>query len=233
MEVTPPRDQRWLTAGSDVAFATAIVWRGDRVSAAPRKLGAIGDSSREVVPVSRNGTLAIVDVKLSDGPVTLVSAYAFWERPHGAKDRQIFADASAHRLISDISGLLESNHRHRIIVAGDFNIFNGHSDRGSLYWKERYASVFTRFAALGLPFVGPQFPDCGRQADPWPANLPPDSLNVPTFYSNRQTRQTATWQLDFVFASRSIANRIRTRALNGVDEWGPSDHCRVEILVDD
>ena len=38
-------------------------------------------------------------------------------------------------------------------------------------------------------------------------------------------------QLDFVFASEGMADSIQVRALNGVEEWGPSDHCRIEIVV--
>ena len=38
-------------------------------------------------------------------------------------------------------------------------------------WKGRYATVFDRMAAIGLPLVGPQYPN-GRQADPWPDELP-------------------------------------------------------------
>ena len=83
--------------------------------------------------------------------------------------------------------------------------------------------------ALGLRFVGPQAPEGGRQAAPWPKELPVDSLNVPTFYHNRQTPFTATRQLDFVFASESIADRVKVKALNRVKEWGPSDHCRILI----
>jgi hypothetical protein len=83
-----------------------------------------------------------------------------------------------------------------------------------------------------LKFIGPQFPSGGRQANPWPAELPRDSKNVPTFHSSKQSPATATRQLDFVFASRSIADRILVRAMNAVDDWGPSDHCRIEIVID-
>jgi hypothetical protein len=41
--------------------------------------------------------------------------------------------------------------------------------------------------------------------------------------------ETATRQVDFVFASDSLKDRLRIRALNAPDEWGPSDHCRVLI----
>ncbi len=231
-EITPSCDERWLTAGSDRAYRTAIAWRGHRINAVPRMLSCIGDPNLDAICVSRSGTLTVVDVPLEDGIVTLVSAYAFWERPRSSKKANwIFADASAHRLLSDISGILKTYRRHRVIVAGDFNILYGYGEHGNAYWKDRYDSVFTRFSALDLAFVGPQSPEGGRQADPWPPELPADSKNVPTFHSNRQSPATATRQLDFVFASRSIANRIRVRALNAVDDWGPSDHCRIEILV--
>ena len=38
---------------------------------------------------------------------------------------------------------------------------------------------------------------------------------------------SAQRQLDFVFASEALSERISVRALNGEEEWGPSDHCRV------
>lgn len=43
---------------------------------------------------------------------------------------------------------------------------------------------------------------------------------------------TASRQLDFVFASEAIAERVRVRAKNDVADWGPSDHCRVFIQVE-
>ena len=84
---------------------------------------------------------------------------------------------------------------------------------------------------MGLSFVGPQAPN-GAQADPWPDELPTTSLNVPTYRTNRQSPATATRQLDFVFASASIAHRVRVSAHNSPADWGPSDHCRVMIQVD-
>jgi hypothetical protein len=40
--------------------------------------------------------------------------------------------------------------------------------------------------------VGPQAPDGGRQADPWPEELPAGSRNVPTYHRSRKTPATAT-----------------------------------------
>jgi endonuclease/exonuclease/phosphatase family metal-dependent hydrolase len=136
-----------------------------------------------------------------------------------------------HRLISDLSVLIGQQSRHRIIVAGDLNILHGYGEDGSQYWASRYQTVFDRMEALGLPFIGPQSPD-GRQASPWPEELPKGSRNVPTFHSNRQAPETATRQLDFVFAWAGLRGRVKTRALNEPLTWGPSDHCPVEIAVE-
>ena len=162
-------------------------------------------------------------------PLIAVSMYAEWERPHASTgSRRIFADASAHRIISDLTAFIGAEHGHRLIAAGDLNILHGHGEHGSPYWAD--GSVFDRMEALGLVFVGPQAPN-GRQAEPWPKELPTDSRNVPTYHTIRKTPATATRQLDFVFASRSIAHLVYVRALNEPEQWGPSDHCMIDIEV--
>ncbi len=83
-------------------------------------------------------------------------------------------------------------------------------DGSNEYWKARNKAVFDRMSSIGLPMIGPQ---------------------GPTYYHTSQTPATATRQLDYVFASRSMKNSIRTTALNKPEEWGPSDHCRILIEV--
>jgi exonuclease III len=158
--------------------------------------------------------------------------YALWEKFHTeARSSQIYADASVHRLISDLTAFIGHNDKHRIIAAGDLNILNGYGEHGDPYWASRYETVFKRMAALGLSFVGPQAPD-GRPAEPWPEELPQTSKNVPTYYTSHQNPASATRQLDFVFASRALSDRVSVRAINEPNEWGPSDHCRVEIKIE-
>ena len=41
----------------------------------------------------------------------------------------------------------------------------------------------------------------------------------------------ATRRTDFVVAPRGMVDSVSVRALNEPDEWGPSDHCRLEIMV--
>jgi hypothetical protein len=184
--------------------------------------------------ISRLGSMAaaVICIKESGEEITIVSMYANWMNPISQTgSRWFYADASAHRLVSDLSGLIGQQKGHKIIVAGDLNILCGYGEGGNLYWKGCYDTVFDRMAVLGLKFVGPQAPEGGRQAEPWPEELPEGSLNVPTFHSNSQTPATASRQLDFVFASDSIADRVMVKALNGIKEWGPSDHCRIMINV--
>jgi hypothetical protein len=216
----------WSTTHWKTELRTCITQLSDRVALVPRMLRDAGDDDSAALGVSRKGSLAVADVRRSgeDFLFTVASAYAAWESPPGRNDI-IYADASAHRLLSDISGLVTGRRGEKLLVAGDFNILFGYGEHGDAYFAARYQSVFDRAAAMGLQLIGP------RQATPWPAELPLDNGNVPTFHHSRQTPETATRQLDFVFATANIADKVQVRALNGIGEWGPSDHCRVAISV--
>ena len=87
------------------------------------------------------------------------------------------------------------------------------------------------FEALGLEFLGPQAPN-GRQASVAPPDVPAETKNVPTFYPIGKSAADATVQLHYAFASRGFHEGVKVRALNEVDEWGSSDHCRLLIDVD-
>lgn len=241
----PPRElaasldveaEPWRTEGPALRrWRTSVVGlrRGVRLSRVATR--PLAEARAPDLGVSRLGSLAVARAEhpTTGELITLVSMYAAWESAHPAGGSSwIFADASAHRLVSDLSPLVGRMRGHRIIAAGDLNCLYGHGERGSPYWAARYQTVFERFAALGLVFVGPQAP-AGRQASPWPDELPRASRNVPTYYTSHQRPETATRQLDFVFASRDIAARVDVRALNEVHEWGPSDHCQVEIILRD
>ena len=204
----------------------------DSVEITPIKTQPLGGRDIEALMVSRDGSLAAAAVKIKDTgeEVIVVSMYSTWMSPiKQTGSSWIYSDASAHRLVSDLSGLIGRQKGHKIIAAGDLNILYGYGEENNLYWAKRYSTIFDRMDALGMRFVGPQAPEGGRQADPWPKELPEESLNVPTFYHNRQSPATASRQLDFVFASESIAERVKVKALNREEEWGPSDHCRILI----
>ena len=181
--------------------------------------------------VSQPGSIAAAIISTPDDgvrPFVAASICAEYARVHrcvGKNDRVV--DAPLHRVISDLSLLMGHVTQHRIVAAGDLTIWRGY---GSPSWKRRHDTVFDRMEALGLPLVGPRHPH-GRQADPWPTWLPKDSLNVPTYQRIGESVAEAKDQLDYVFASQSMAGSVEVRALNDVEEWGPSDHCRIEIEV--
>ena len=116
-------------------------------------------------------------------------------------------------------------------MAGNLNNIYGATRSNPLVWYERDRGVFDGMDALGLEFMGPQHPN-GQLAHPTPVGLPPDTKNVPTYYTTRQSPTTAANQLDYVFASRGFHLGVRAQALNGMNEWGSSDHCRLLIEVD-
>ena len=174
-------------------------WQGCRI--ASRWSGSPRDPFEEARPgdfvVSRPGTVTAARV-FAPGvdPFVAVSMYSLWESPHSSTNSSwIVSDASAHRVVSDLSAFIGTQHGHRILAAGDLNILHGHGEGGSRYWAQRYQTVFDRMEALGLEFVGPQAPG-GRQADPWPDELPPGSRNVPTYYPRSaevRPRPPASW----------------------------------------
>ena len=66
-----------------------------------------------------------------------------------------------------------------MLASGGLNILRGYGKDCDEYMAARYKTVLDRMETIGLPCVGPEYPD-GRQVDPWPAELPRDSANVPT-----------------------------------------------------
>ena len=108
-------------------------------------------------------------------------------------------------------------------------MFYGATGR-SLSLPERERTVWARMEALGLEFIGPQAPN-GRQAATPPPDVPAETRNVPTYHTSRQSPADADRQLDYAFASRGFHEGVKVREINGVDEWGSSDHCRVLIEV--
>lgn len=194
-----------------------------------KQVSPIEDVNDDEIAVSGIGTIAaamVTPVGESEAdPFLAVSMYARWMGRHPraiGRKQWSMSDTSAHRIISDISSFIANKGppKHRILAAGDLNIAFGAVGRTQSV-PERERTVWDRMEALGLEFMGPQYPNGERAEDP-PADLPSDTLNVKTHRNN---------QIDYVFASRGFHNSVTTRALNRDDEWGPSDHCRLLIEV--
>ena len=227
-----PWDERIYDRGA------AVVKLSDRVEVEWfKRVFLNGAAKDDEIAVSQIGTIAAAKVKPGKGegePFIAFSLYARWLKPHPRTKSTWtgYPDASAHRVISDISAFIGSidPSTHRILAAGDFNTIYGATEKSKLALPARDQTIFDRMNALGLEFMGPQYPD-GRRADPPSPDVPENTKNVPTFHSNKQSPETARNQLDYVFASRGFHESVCVHAMNGVEEWGSSDHCRLLIEV--
>lgn len=228
--------ERWGRAGLYDRWCK-IVKLSDRVEVQWfKQISPIGVVEEDEIAVSGIGTIAAARVTPKNGEpcFIVVSMYARWLGPHPSTNSSFsYPDGAAHNIISDISAFVANpdTTNHRIIAAGDLNMVYGvikGDDKQLMTTRER--SVWERMNALGLEFIGPNCPN-GRQAHSTPDYLPSDSLNVPTYHSNQKSPESAVDQLDYAFASRGFHNEVRVRAMNEVDEWGPSDHCRLLIEV--
>ena len=217
-----------------------VVRLSDRVEVEGfRQVPPISYLGEQDIDVSGIGTMAAARVAPPGRPeeaFVAVSMYARWMKPHPSTRspwRAGASDVSAHRILSGLSAFIgqDDPSRHRILAAGDLNMMYGATGR-TLALPERERTVWDRFEALGLEFLGPQAPN-GRQAAAPPPDVPPDTRNVPTFYPIGKSAADAAVQLDYAFASRGFHERVTVRALNEVDEWGSSDHCRLLIEVAD
>jgi hypothetical protein len=224
VDMVPSPGSKW-GIGSNWA-QTAIARLSNRVEITPLAMQPLGLDGPLQLGISRPGTVTVAKLKVldTDEEILLASVYAQWEGPISGGPG-IFADASLHRILSDLSPLL-SWREHPIIVAGDFNCVLGATDNSyGGNWTARTAGVFSRMEDLGLRLAGPQAPN-GRPADPHPPGLAHDSKNVPTFVTNRGHR---TSQLDYCFVSHDLMERVSVAARNAEEDWGPSDHCRLLI----
>lgn len=203
-----------------------------------RQVSPISETMEDEIAVSGIGTIAAARVIPPDAPpFIVVSMYARWIRPHPSTKSKWSvgnSDVSAHRILSDLSAFIGSYDpsTHRILAAGDLNMVYDGSDHDPSAPGARDRGVFGRMAALGLEFMGPQYP-AGRLARQISGGSPPDPRNVPTYHTVRQSPATAQLQLDYAFASRGFHRSVEVRAMNSVKEWGASDHCRLLIEVAD
>ena len=198
----------------------------------------ISETQADEFAVSGIGTIAAARVIPRNGDSFIaISMYARWIRPHVSTRtswRVGYADGSAHRIMSDLSAFIGhvDPGRHRILAAGDLNIIYGLTEESSLALPARDNTVFDRMDALGMEFLGPRLP-AGRPVNNPLRGLPKDSRNVPTYYTLAQkSARNANRQLDYAFASRGFHNRVRVRAINEIEEWGSSDHCRLLIEIE-
>ena len=216
----------WDSApGPRSGFPSVVARLSDDVKVCPIEILAIADAGRHDFYASEWGTLAAATVKPAGGgeSITVISMAAGYNRfthESGSPSRSETI-GSVHRLISDLSRLVGK--RSRVIAAGDWTINQGWSSQSNPVWNRREAlhfrTAFDRMSALGFCHLMPE--GCKN-----------DRAGTISYMPIRATPAQAWAQLDFVFATVNIADRLSVRALNRPDHWGPSDHCRIVIDID-
>jgi len=97
----------WETAGTGVSrhWRTAVVRLSERVQVERLESLTIAQANRGEFAVSRVGTISAARVTPEGGePFVVASMYGVWEKSHpDTESSWIYADASVHRLISDLS----------------------------------------------------------------------------------------------------------------------------------
>ena len=201
-----------------------------------RQVPPLSELGERDIRVSGIGTIAAARVTPRGQPqeaFVAVSMYARWMRAHPSAGKRpgLSADGSAHGILSDLMAFIDYDDpsRHRILAAGDLNLIYGSTGRTKTY-LQRERTVWDRFEALGMEFLGPQAPNGRSAVSPQPG-VSADTRNVPTYRTTSQSPEEANRQLDYAFASRGFHDSIKVRALNEIGEWGPSDHCRLLIEI--
>ena len=116
-----------------------VVNLSDRVAVEPsQQIPPIRDLGEDAIGASDIGTAAaarVIPHDDEDEAFVAVSMYARWLSPHPSinakSSRSDYSDASAHRIISDLSTFIDRSDpaAHRILAAGDLNMFYGATGR--------------------------------------------------------------------------------------------------------
>ena len=130
------------------------------------------------------GALVVADVILPDkSTLTVISLY-------GQMDRHGYAITTLHRMLSDLTHLLEgklrAGGRPKVILGGDLNASPQYDDK---YGTKTHRIFFQRLEAFGLV-------DCqGAFTKERPATL-------------RHTKSKFPWVNDYIYASASLAKKV-------------------------
>jgi hypothetical protein len=152
--------------------------------------------------------------------LTLVSLY-------GLMDEK--SDASVHRSLSELSGLLEDErYNERLILGGDLNTWTGWGAGSAHLARDR--NVLDRIAAYGLIDAL--------------AEMSSGALDGCTCSLGDECRHTRTrldtqhpeipYQMDYLFVSKRMKDRLMSCTVRSHDDWpSPSDHLPIVATFTD
>jgi hypothetical protein len=209
--------------------AKQLGWGSAVVSLGPG-IRAIDDArspfNNELVPLLRTfpGCVAIALVE-GDDPLVFISAY-------GLIDRGGYASETVHRILCDITPLVDERGGRGIVLAGDLNITTQWSAKHTRFLHGRYEECFRRDSNLFDRFSALGFHNLVRRSDDsvLPAcdcTLGPDCRHVQT---QRHNRSTFPWQNDYIFVTSELLDRApKITVYDEEDAWALSGHCPIVL----
>src|ERR1035437_9832749 len=200
-------------------FASAVAVRGD-APIEPWTPTPIGQAAYSAPAISHPGQWVAVGIGEPERRVWIVSLYGIWDTMPDNGD--IFAEATLHRALSDLTWLFQATATKRLVLAGDLNIWRGY---GQKKWEPRYRTVFDRLEAYGLDLAGPHR-TLGTPLEGCPCGAGTACSHVRT-YRHQHSRNSTPYQNDYVFARGVQVARCDT--LDEERHWEHSDHCPILI----
>lgn len=162
------------------------------------------------------GSVAVAEAQIAGAdPIVVVSAY-------GVLDEG-YAITTVHRILSDLTPLIDSPFGRRLVIGGDLNC----STQLRPPDRARHANLFERVRGLGLIDLLEETQD---QREPIPDCICDDAPSCGHVQTHRHPQSKVPWQMDYLFASREIAAQlVACHPVDGgdPDPWDLSDHCPV------
>jgi exonuclease III len=238
-EASPPPDLTSVYRPIDpkkprLAWGSAIVSFRPDLTLKARPRVALADCytqgfKDDELPDSHPGACAVADVVDAKGrfQFTAVSLYGQWEM---MPNRRIYSCARLHRMISDLTAILDTSRRRPVLIAGDFNMTTQIAyERQTAGETAGAVAVFDRLKAWGLT-------DCFEATK---AHRPKQGgcscpegkscAHLQTFRLKNRKDSRGT-QLDYAFISKTLNPKLRRCDVVHTDEaWSLSDHCPVVV----
>ena len=213
-EIVPPRDWppnrlvfRKMEYGGRTQWGSAVVSYDRPIQEVSECLSPHGKKAHRF-HLTFPGTLAIAQIA-SD--IVLVSVYGMIDNG--------YAVTTVHRLLSDLTPLLDSKLGRRVILAGDLNVSTQLPEPD----RKRHRNLLERFATVGLV----DCLDLERPARQLLRNCPCEDIPCRHVHTHRHGRSGKPWQNDYMFVSKPLSSRVVScRPVNEGDSiaWSHSDH---------
>jgi exonuclease III len=205
----------------DLGWGSAVVSFGASLRA---RDSALSPFRPDPIPLLRTypGSVAVAEI-LGAEPLVVVSVYGLIDRG--------YADSTVHRILSDLTPLVDERRGRCMVIAGDLNITSQWSSKHRSFLKglhkeclARDLNLFQRFEALGLYNL------VVRKDGPLPGCECHSGTSCRHVQTQRHNRSTFPWQNDYVFVTSDIIERKPSLEVFDAEEvWELSSHCPLVI----